>query len=153
MKDNFSPVFDIKVAQRHMHYLNYSTSKIKTLFPISSDDIEGLDDEAVRGIDSMTSRFERLQDFMGRKLLNLCLERMDEPHETLPLMDKLHLLEKYKIIQSANLWKEFRKIRNYISHEYPLNPQEVADNLNWVYKNITPLLKDLESLIKKIQDR
>jgi len=67
-------------------------------------------------LDAFVSRFGRLQDTVGDKLLPALLSALAE---TLgPAIDNLDKAEKLKLIESADGWMEIRRLRNQMVHEY-----------------------------------
>ena len=67
-------------------------------------------------LDAFVSRFGRLQDTVGDKLLPTLLIALAE---TLgPAIDNLDKAEKFGFIDSVDVWMEMRKLRNQMVHEY-----------------------------------
>lgn len=67
-------------------------------------------------LDAFVSRFGRLQDTVGDKLLPALLTALAE---TLgPAIDNLDKAEKFGFIDSVDVWMEMRKLRNQMVHEY-----------------------------------
>jgi uncharacterized protein with HEPN domain len=67
-------------------------------------------------LDAFVSRFGRLQDTVGDKLLPALLNALAE---TLgPAIDNLDKAEKFGFIDSVDEWMEMRKLRNQMVHEY-----------------------------------
>ncbi|MDD5030043.1 MAG: hypothetical protein PHH58_11170 [Rhodoferax sp.] len=67
-------------------------------------------------LDAFVSRFGRLQDMIGDKLLPALLNAMAE--KTGPAIDNLDKAEKLGLIESADVWMEMRRLRNQMVHEY-----------------------------------
>lgn len=67
-------------------------------------------------LDAFVSRFGRLQDTVGDKLLPALLSAMAE--NTGPAIDNLDKAEKFGWIESADVWMEMRRLRNQMVHEY-----------------------------------
>ena len=67
-------------------------------------------------LDAFVSRFGRLQDTVGDKLLPALLTALAE--KTGPAIDNLDKCEKLGFIESADAWMEMRRIRNQMVHEY-----------------------------------
>ncbi|WP_240538433.1 hypothetical protein [Rhodoferax sp. PAMC 29310] len=67
-------------------------------------------------LDAFVSRFGRLQDTVGEKLLPALLSALAE---TLgPAIDNLDKAEKFRFIESSDGWLEMRRLRNQMVHEY-----------------------------------
>lgn len=67
-------------------------------------------------LDAFVSRFGRLQDTVGDKLLPALLTALAE--KTGPAIDNLDKAEKLGFIESADGWMEMRRLRNQMVHEY-----------------------------------
>jgi hypothetical protein len=67
-------------------------------------------------LDAFVSRFGRLQDNLGDKLLPQLLEAMAEPVGA--VIENLDRAEKLGWLSSADTWLEIRKLRNQMVHEY-----------------------------------
>ena len=66
-------------------------------------------------LDAFVSRFGRLQDTVGDKLLPALLTALAE--KTGPAIDNLDKAEKFGFIESADGWMEMRRLRNQMVHE------------------------------------
>lgn len=67
-------------------------------------------------LDAFVSRFGRLQDTVGDKLLPTLLSALAETPG--PAIDNLDKAEKFGLIASADAWMEMRRLRNQMVHEY-----------------------------------
>ena len=67
-------------------------------------------------LDAFVSRFGRLQDTVGDKLLPALLSALAETPG--PAIDNLDKAEKFGFIESADGWMEMRRLRNQMVHEY-----------------------------------
>jgi hypothetical protein len=67
-------------------------------------------------LDAFVSRFGRLQDTVGDKLLPTLLSALAE--QTGPAIDNLDKAEKLGLIASADGWMEMHRLRNQMVHEY-----------------------------------
>jgi len=85
--------------------------------------------EKVKTIDTFIYRFIKLQDLMGEKLFKIFLDSLGEYKDNMSLLDTLDKLEKFEIIDDANKWMEYRKLRNKLTHEYPNNEQDIIDGI------------------------
>ena len=74
------------------------------------------DPVAAERLDAFVSRFDRLQDNLGDKLLPQLLDAMAE--KTGAAIENLDRAEKLGWIESADVWLEMRKLRNQMVHEY-----------------------------------
>ena len=90
--------------------------------------------------DQFIYRFSKLQDVIGAKLFKSILINLGEDISAMPYIDIVLKLEKLKVIRSAEEWFQLREIRNLLTHEYPLNQQEVVDDLNLLFGRYQQLL-------------
>ena len=67
-------------------------------------------------LDAFVSRFGRLQDTVGDKLLPALLNALGESSG--PAIDNLDKAEKFDLIDSSDSWKEMRRLRSQMVHEY-----------------------------------
>ena len=67
-------------------------------------------------LDAFVSRFGRLQDTVGDKLLPALLAALAE--DVGPAIDNLDKAEKFGLVSSADLWMDMRRLRNQMVHEY-----------------------------------
>ena len=67
-------------------------------------------------LDAFVSRFGRLQDTVGDKLLPALLNALGESSG--PAIDNLDKAEKFGFIDSSDSWMEMRRLRNQMVHEY-----------------------------------
>ena len=137
----------ITIAKKHAERLQYAITKIAHKFPISVEQLVILTNEEIETFELFTSRFAKLQDFIGTKLYPLFLELSGEEPQKMTFIDLLNKLEKLGIIDSAEEWKLMRNARNHISHEYPENPELMAVNMNIAYEFSPKLINYLNKII------
>jgi DnaJ-domain-containing protein 1 len=87
------------------------------------------DSQKTQVMDSFIYRFSKIQDSMGDKLFPLILRELMEYRNSMPLKDVLNRLEKLELIPSADRWKEYRELRNILTHEYPDNEDEILEGI------------------------
>ena len=142
----------IRVSKIHEQRLLQSLSVIENLFPLNAEKIQNINQNQLFALETLTSRFARLQDLMGSKLFDLCLISLGETIDGLSMIDKANKLEKSSILDNAHSWMEMRKLRNNITHEYPDQPEITAEILNKLHATIKPMLglynKILDIIIK-----
>lgn len=109
--------------------------------------------ENVKTIDSFIYRFSKIQDIMGDKLFPLYLNVIEEYKTSMSLIDMLNKLERFAIIDTADDWKYFRKLRNILTHEYPDNEDELLEGIKealHVYPKIKAIYEKIKSFLNKI---
>lgn len=140
----------MKIADIHISRINLAISNTKHLFPISKEKLESLDENNMVWVELLINRFGRLQDLVGSKIIDLFLRVQEENIDSLTMLDKLHKLEKLKIIEDVQVWKEMRLVRNNIAHEYPDHPEIMAQYLNRIFYLTPALLEILENLRSRL---
>lgn len=136
-----------KIADIHVKRIESSKQHLTRLFPINSKTINTLQEEDLAWLDMLINRFEKLQDLIGAKLIDIFLEEKGETIENLSVLDKINKLERLKIIENSQLWQKMREARNHIAHEYPDSPMLTARYLNQIFE-LTPKLLDIYNQLK-----
>lgn len=136
----------LEIAKIHVKRLAYALEKLSPIFPMPADKVNALTDEELLLLELLTSRFAKLQDFMGAKLFTVFLESKGELADEMTFLDKIHKLEKLNLITSAEDWMVMRQIRNHLSHEYPHKPELTAQYLNQAYTMAFKLINCLDKL-------
>ena len=108
---------------------------------------EYLNDDLMDKLDVLVFRFSKLQSLIGEKIFREFLSLFYEIEDK-SFFDILRLLEKEGIVD-IDKWSEFRKIRNFISHDYPLIDEEKIEAINFLIENISELF----DIINKIESR
>lgn len=98
------------------HLLDTDSRLFGNLFTIEEAKKIEADPILAERLDAFVSRFGRLQDTVGDKLLPALLTALAE--KTGPAIDNLDKAEKFGFIESADGWMEMRRLRNQMVHEY-----------------------------------
>jgi len=124
--------FLIRVVKREMEHLSYSSNQI---FPQADKPLKGAslqklleEPQFAVNLEAFTSRFCRLQDTVGDKLLPAWLLANGEPIKR--AFENLSLAERLDMIPSAEEWIEIRLLRNQMVHEYIESIEILTDALN-----------------------
>jgi len=117
-------------CDKHLLRLNSAYSKIVFMLPLDATTYSNLTENEVEHIDQYLFRFAKLQDAMGEKLFRAILLFLDEEIEGKPFVDVLNKMEKLSLLESAEVWRKLRDIRNELSHQYDDEPEEMAIVLN-----------------------
>ncbi|MCB1202251.1 MAG: hypothetical protein KDK41_16525 [Leptospiraceae bacterium] len=117
MSDFSRIAFFTRVLQKELRYLQETDSSLfESSFTVQRA-LELPDNPALsEKVEAFVSRFGRLQDTLGDKVLPLVLELMAEPVGV--QIDNLSRAEKIGLIQSLDEWLTMRKLRNRMVHEY-----------------------------------
>lgn len=100
-------------------------------------------------VEAFGSRFGRLQDVIGNKLLPTLLVAMEEP--TGAVLTNLNRAEQLGWIPSATQWTNARQLRNQLVHEYVDDPQLLSDALNTAHQYI-PMLQEVAQQLSREAD-
>ena len=111
----------IRVTEKEARYLGRTADRLRAL-TIDLQWIELLDDndEHSEMLDAFVSRYGRLQDMLGDKLLPAMLRASLE--KTGSQLDNLLRAEKLGWIDSTQTWIEIRELRNKLVYEYIESP-------------------------------
>ena len=114
----------IRVTAKEARYLERTAERLRSLDidVLWVDSLEN-NDEYSEMLDAFVSRYGRLQDTLGDKLLPAILRASLE--KTGSQLDNLLRAEKLGWIESTQSWIELRELRNRLVHEY----LESADDL------------------------
>jgi hypothetical protein len=118
----------LELARKEATHLEYSHS---TLFALHIDLqwVEGLGQqpELAEKVEAFVSRFGRLQDHLGEKLIPRYAQLVGEQHKT--QIDVLSFAERSGILVSADDFLAARKLRNALVHEYMQDAQSFLEGL------------------------
>ena len=137
----------IKIADIHVNRIKMAVDNLKDIFPLDEDKVENLSTEELLFLELLTSRFAKLQDLIGQKIIDEFLISKEEKIDGYTMIDKLNKLERIGIIANMQVWKGMRETRNHISHEYPGHPEIKARYLNKLFE-LTPKLLEILDRIK-----
>jgi hypothetical protein len=114
----------IRITAKEARYLVRTADRLRAL-KIDLSWVISLEnsDEHSEMLDAFVSRYGRLQDTLGDKLLPAMLRAGLEKTGT--QLDNLFRAEKFGWVESAQTWIELRELRNRLVHEY----MESADDL------------------------
>lgn len=132
-------------ARRLAAHLERSHRQVAGLLPLAPAAVATLDEAAIDRIDLFLSRFGRLQDFLSTKLFrSLGRAALEGVERDLSVLDTLHRMEKFGVLDSAAAWGELRQLRNSFHHEYLQEPEEIAANVNTAFGRTALLLEAVE---------
>uniref|UniRef100_A0A7C3R5B4 DUF86 domain-containing protein n=1 Tax=Leptospirillum ferriphilum TaxID=178606 RepID=A0A7C3R5B4_9BACT len=89
-------------------------------------------------MEAFVSRYSRLQDTIGNKLLPALLRATLEPSGT--HLDNLSRAEKLGWVDSVERWIALWELRNRLVHEYVESPEDLLDGLNEALESVDVLL-------------
>lgn len=106
----------------------------------------GTDEEKAEKIDAFVSRFGRLQDFLGEKLIPVFANLLGERPKS--MLDVLAYAEKMQWLKNEEIFIGARKLRNLLVHEYMIDTQLILQALlsaNEATDMLLDIVKALES--------
>ena len=89
-------------------------------------------------LEAFVSRYSRLQDTIGNKLLPALLAATMEPPGT--QLDNLSRAEKLGWVDSVERWIALRELRNRLVHEYMESPEDLLEALTEALESVETLL-------------
>lgn len=142
----------VKQASTH---LQFTTGRVFAR-PMTLERVRQLhaNPEDAEQIEAFVSRFARLQDNLGAKLLPAYLQAVGERQPT--LLENLDKAERLELIQNADEWMTMRKLRNQMVHDYIQDPKVLMDALGSGQSFVKQMLaasKHLEQAIENYLDR
>ena len=130
----------IRVTAKEAHYLERTTSRLRALnIDISWVDALENSDEHSEMLDAFVSRYGRLQDTLGDKLLPAMLRASLE--KTGAQLDNLLRAEKLGWIESTQVWIELRELRNRLVHEYMESTEDLLEALQQALQGVHILIE------------
>lgn len=144
--------FLARVVRKEIRYLRLTDERLFTA-RFSKDRAAQLEEDVdlAERVDAFVSRFSRLQDSVGDKLLPQYLMAVGEA--TGPAIDNLNRAEKLGLIRSAEIWMTLRDMRNQMVHEYMEDLEKLADALNKGHEHVETLSADAERVLADLQVR
>ena len=127
------------LTEKEAKNLLITTNRIKALEP-NLEWVEALESHIESGemLDAFVSRFSRLQDTLGDKLLPSLLRASLE--STGSQLDNLLRAEKLGWISSSEQWIEIRMLRNRLVHEYMNSAVNLLQALDIALENVAVLI-------------
>lgn len=104
------------------------------------------DDAASETLEAFVSRFARLQDNIGDKLIPAMLRALAE--KTGSALDNLNRAEKLGVLWSAREWLAARNLRNSMVHEYQTSASDFLQALHMAHE-VVPKLGRTAAAIKE----
>jgi hypothetical protein len=130
----------IRVTAKEARYLERTAERLRSLdidiFWVQSFENN---DEYSEMLDAFVSRFGRLQDTLGDKLLPAILRASLE--KTGAQLDNLLRAEKLGWIESTQSWIELRELRNRIVHEYIESADDLLNALHQALQDVHILVE------------
>lgn len=144
--------FLVRVVRKEIDHLLYAKAQV-FLPDFSMQDAKSLDTnlELALKVEAFASRFARLQDTVGDKLLPAWLAVLGEGIG--PAIDNLNKAEKLGVLYSVDDWLAIRGLRNQMVHEYIESLVVLMDALNQANAHIGLVVDCARAIIKDCQQR
>ncbi len=136
-KDKLSQT--IKSININFERLNFALKKTESLLPLTISIYNNIQPENISYIDQYIFRFSKIQDLMAEKLFRLVLIAVEEDIESKSFLNILDKLEQLNVLNNKNEWIYLRKLRNEVSHEYPLLDDDALSALNKLFETHSSL--------------
>ena len=144
--------FLCRVVKKEIQHLQYSAEKVfKGGFNEERARQIASDEEFAEQVEAFTSRFCRLQDTIGDKLLPAWLDMLGEKKGV--AIDNLDKAERIGVLPSVEQWLELRQLRNQMIHEYIEDLTILADALQTAYQHLGFIVDVAESIITDLVSR
>ncbi len=141
--------FLVRVTHKESHYLQETDARLFAE-PMTVESLQTLESDPVLAerLDAFVSRFGRLQDNLGDKMLPQLLDAMAE--KTGAAIENLDRAEKLGWIDSVDVWLEMRKLRNLMVHEYIEDMNILISALSTGHKFVPVLIQTAERFANQI---
>ncbi|MBB3189431.1 hypothetical protein [Halomonas cerina] len=141
-----------RVVSKEIQHLQFSSGRVFDQ-PLDVDRAATLaNDEAfAERVEAFASRFCRLQDTVGDKLLPVWLQALGEKRGA--VVDNLDKAEKLGMLESADRWLAIRQIRKQMIHEYIESAQVLADALNAAHDYQEKIISFANAMLADAQKR
>jgi hypothetical protein len=121
------------------------------VFTIEQYDSLGANIDLAERLDAFVSRFGRLQDSIGDKLLPALMAVAGEPKA--PAIDNLEKAEQFGWLDSVDNWLTMRRLRNQMVHEYIEDSKVLLDALNVAHEFVPVLVECSKRFISEANRR
>ncbi|WP_300271946.1 hypothetical protein [Halomonas sp.] len=142
--------FLVRVVGKEITHLEYAANQAFTP-PLTLSAVDDLDSNPALALrlEAFTSRFCRLQDTLGDKLLPALLKALGESPSA--LLINLNKAEKYGWLESVDEWVSLRQLRNKMIHEYIEDANVLHASLVTAYENVSVLEQFSGQLITQVE--
>lgn len=144
--------FLVRVVRKECRHLG-STDRRLFNEPFTAERAANLENDLdlAERVEAFVSRFGRLQDTLGDKLLPVLLQALGEkPRATI---DNLDRAERLGLIESADRWMALRKLRNQMVHEYIEDLTVLIGALDAGHQAVPVLMTAADNMLAEIERR
>ncbi len=134
-----------------LHILAIHEAMLRCPQPLTVSHFATRNPDLIAALDQFAYRFAKLQDTMSVQLFRrFALDVLHEPVESMPVIDILNLLERYRYLPSTLRWQEIREIRNQITHEYCMDHGELIETLGIAFGMVAEMFGIVTTLKKAV---
>ena len=144
--------FLLRVVERERTHLSRTDQRLFAK-PFTVNLAQSLNDNEplAERVEAFVSRFGRLQDTLGDKLLPLLLSCLGEP--TGPAIDNLDRAERLGLVPSVDELLSMRRLRNQMVREYVEDPNVLTDALTTAHEFVPVLTNVAHKLHQEALNR
>ncbi len=141
-----------RIVQKELLHLQRTDARLFAE-PFTADKAAGLEEnqDLAERVEAFVSRFGRLQDTLGDKLLPRYLAALGE--RPLAFIDNLAKAERLGLINSADHWLELRRLRNRMIHEYVDDSKLLAEALQAGHRGVAELALAARRILDDLKRR
>ena len=141
----------IDTCNTHAARLSMALSHVVSFYPFTASAFSTLKDDQLSFIEFMISRVTKLQDTIGAKIFPALIDLLESNTERQSFLDILHKLEKWNFLPTTEGWIHLREVRNYLTLDYPDQPELMAKHINRAVESSKELLLYWSFLKEKIE--
>ena len=108
--------------------------------PATSANVSMTDDAALKARDAFLQRFQQTTDHLLRRLFPRLLVAAEQKDDAVTFRETLERLCRLGVIDDVETWVTLARLRNRLTHEYALEPHELAQDLNTAWEMAPRLL-------------
>lgn len=140
----------LSLARKEAEHLNYSLTTLFAL-PIDLRWVQNLGNQPALAekVEAFVSRFGRLQDHLGEKLLPRYAALVGESPKT--FIDTLAFAERAEVLRDADAFIAARKLRNALVHEYMHDAQIFLESLLESRKACALFFETIEKVAQELR--
>lgn len=144
--------FLARVVRKECQHLTTTDQRLfGNLFTIEQAIQLEADHDLAERVEAFVSRFGRLQDTVGDKLLPLLLNALGE--KTSSVIDNLDRAKRLELLQSADDWMSMRILRNQMVHEYVEDVVVLTSALQAGHSFVPAFIAAANKMIAEIERR
>ncbi|MDN5939384.1 MAG: hypothetical protein L0H83_12090 [Salinisphaera sp.] len=144
--------FLTRVVKRECRHLETTDQRLfATAFTVAQARQLEHDPDLAERVEAFVSRFCRLQDTLGHRLLPALLQALGEP--VAAVIDNLDRAERLGWLNSTQEWQDVRQLRNQMIHEYMEDPVVLTSALQAGHESVPMLVGAATAMCGEVQKR